>query len=265
MSNETQKTNAAPCGAHAVVLMAKLESIQSNADGSVTLIGGTRGDNDNLFPVEVRANETAAEQVNALVQQAKTKGMPGINIWAYGPSEVEFATSKEGDQRPLKLCICADMVRPAHPNQKVEPLQNSGLYFATPSIREGNNNDGTKYYQGSLEFPHLSTEREERNASPAVVKLTGGAAEKLFEMNGKDLMVSGRFTRQTGDMGGKGFDHISFAVSTACELRFPAGTPRMAPKATASNTVVTADYETGFGSEAGDQEAAKAAFASMDF
>lgn len=265
MSNETNQTNAAPCGAAAVVMMAKLESVVSNADRSVIVNGVTRGDNENNFPVEVRASETAAQQVLAEVQKAKAKDLPGIKIWAHGPCEVDFDTSKEGDQRVLKLCICADLVRPAHPLSKVEPMQNSGVFFGSPSIRTGSRDDGTNYYSGALEFPHLSTEREAKNSSPAAAKLTGGSAEALNEHNGKSVMVSGRFTRQTGDMNGKPYDHISLMVSTACEIRIPGGTPRTAPKATASNTVVTADYESGFGDEGGDSEAAKAEFASMDF
>ena len=264
MSNELKETNAAPCGAAAVVMMAKFEGVVTNADGSVIVNGVTLGDNDNYFPVEVRATETAAEQVKSEVAKAQAKGeLPGIKIWAHGPCEVEFETSKAGDKRVLKLCVCADLVRPAHPNPQIEPFQNSVVLFGNPSIREGGNAD-EKYYQGSLEFPHLSTERAEANASPAEVKLAGGSAKALFEQNGRDLMVSGRFTRQTGEVNGKAYDHISLSVSTACEIRIPGGTPRKAPKATASNTVVTADYESGFG-DVGDNQAAKDAFASMDF
>ncbi len=265
MSIQTNETNAAPCGAAAVVLAAKLESIKTNADGAVTVVGITQGDNDKTFPVEVRATETAAKQILAEVDKAAAKQMPAIKIWAHGPCEVDFETSKEGDQRVLKLCIGADLVRPAHPMMKVEPLQNSVVLFGSPSIASGEGKEGGKWYKGSLEFPHLSTEREAKNVSPAAAKLTGKSAESLIEQNGTDLMVSGRFTRQTGEMNGNAYDHISLSVSTACEIRIPGGTPRQAPKATASNTVVTADYETGFGDEGGSVDAARADLASLDF
>ena len=269
MSNDTKQTNAAPCGAVAAVLMAPLERITTNADGTVTVLGVTRGDNENNFPIEVRASEIAAQQILCEVDKAKAKEMPGIKIWAHGPCEVDFDTSKEGDQRVLKLCIAADLVRSAHPLMKVEPLQNSGVFFGSPSVASGESQDDRgnvrKWFKGSLEFPHLSTKREEKNSSPAAAKLTGTSAEALSEQNGTDLMVSGRFTRQTGEVGGNAFDHISLSVSTACEIRIPGGTPRQAPKATASNTVQTADYEAGYSDSNADLEAAKAEFASMDF
>ncbi len=269
MTNAINETNAAPCGSAAAVVLAKLESVTENSDGTISVLGLTRGDNENYFQVEIRAKETAAEQVQTEVAKAKAKGKPGFRIWAHGPCEVDFATSKEGDQRVLKLCIGADIIRPAHPNPQVEPLQNSGVFFGSPSVHAGDRNDGTKYFQGSLEFPHLCTQREEKSVAPAAAKLTGASAEDLNEYNGKDVMVSGRFTRQTGDMNGKPYDHISLSVSTASEIRVPGGTTRMAPRATASNKVVTADYEAGFddGGEASAAAtaAAKAEFASMDF
>lgn len=260
----TNEINAAPCGAMALVMAAKLEKIVENGDGSVVVNGITYGDNENKIDVEVRATETAAEQVLAEVAKAKSKGLPAIKVWAHGPCELEFDTSVKGDKRVLKLCIGADLVRPAHPSMQIEPLQNSGVFFGSAAVNSGESKDGRKWFKGSLEFPHLSTEREAKNVSPAAAKLTGGSAEALAEQNGKDLMVSGRFTRQTGEIGGNAYDHISFAVSTAVEIRVPGGSPRMAPKAKASNTVVTADYESGF-EEGGDVEAAKAAFADMDF
>ena len=265
MSNQTMETNAAPCGAVAAVLMAPLDRITTNPDGTVTVQGVTRGDNENNFPIEVRASEFAAQQVLCEIDKAKAKGIPGIKIWAHGPCEVDFETSKEGDQRVLKLCIAADLVRSAHPLSKIEPLQNSGVFFGSPSVATGESKDGRKWFKGSLEFPHLNTKREEKNSSPAAAKLTGASAEALSDQNGTDLMVSGRFTRQTGEVGGNAYDHISLSVSTACEIRIPGGTPRQAPKPTASNTVQTADYETGYGDSSADLEAAKAEFASMDF
>lgn len=265
MSNELNQPNAAPCGAFGAVVAALIEDITTNTDGSVTVKAHTLGDNDKKFPIEVRATETPRDQIFAEIDKAKAKGIPGIRIWAYGPTEVDFSLSKEGDQRALTLCICADVVRPAHPLSSIEPLQNAGVVFGSPAITEGAGNDGSKYYRGELEFPHLTTQRDGSNKSPAVMKLTGAAAEALFPYNGKDVMVSGRFTRQTGEMNGKGYDHISLSVSTACEIRIPGGTPRKAPKATSSNTVVTADYESGFGDNAADLEAARAEFASTDF
>jgi len=264
MSNQINETNAAPCGAAAVVMAAKIEGVATKEDGVVVVNGITRGDNENNISVEVRATETAAEQILAEVAKAKTKELPGIKIWVHGPCELEFETSAAGDQRVLKLCVGADLVRPAHPLMKVEPLQNSFVLFGSASITEGGR-EGKTFYAGSLEFPHLATERVAGNSSPAAAKLTGGSAEALFESNGKDLMVSGRFSRQTGEMNGKPYDHISLAVSTAVEIRIPGGTPRRAPKATASNTVVTADYESGWGDEGSVSDAAKAEFAALDF
>jgi hypothetical protein len=258
------ESNAAPCGASGAVINIHLDAITTNPDGSVVALGNTLGDNDNKFSVEVRANDVAAQQIQAEVTKAKAKGIPGIRIWAYGPCEVDFDRSKEGDLRVLKLCICADLVRPAHPLSKVEPLQNAGVFFGCPSITEKTGDNG-KYYMGSLEFPHLTTQREGSSSSPAAVKLSGKSAEELFAYNGKDVMVSGRFTRQTGEMNGNPYDHISLSVSTACEIRIPGGMPRRAPAATTSNTVVTADYEVGFGDTSADLEAARAEFASADF
>ena len=75
-----------------------------------------KGDNENNFPIEVLASETAAQQIQCEVDKAKAKQISlAIKIWVHGPCEVEFDTSKEGDQRLLKLCVAADLVRPAHP------------------------------------------------------------------------------------------------------------------------------------------------------
>ncbi len=263
MSNETIERSAAPCGAMAAVLLVKLDDINFASDGSVTMKGGTKGDTKGMFPVEVSANETAAEQVKVFADRAKAQGVPGIKIWVHGPAEVDFSRSKQGDERVLKLCIGADLIRGAHADEKIEPLQNAGVLFGTPDVEKKTSKEGQPYYMGKLTFTHLASGLVEGDIAPAEVKLSGASAEKLLDNNGENVIVSGRFSRQTGTSNGNAFDHISFAVNNAASITIPNSAGRKAPQSNTSNTLQMG-YENDVDDVAKSNESLKAAFDSMD-
>ena len=257
-------TNAALCGQLTAVCMAKVENLTEEADGSVTVVAGTEGNNDNVFKVVVRAREAAAKQLVACRAAAQKKGEPLFRFMASGPCEVELETNKVGkENQPLSLTLAAVIARAVHPSRKIEPNQNSAVLMGR-IIRTTFNGGGSKV---DLQFGHLTSAIDSAQA-PAAVKLSGGSVGKLEPYADQDVMVTGSFTRHTGleqKDGIPAHDSVSFTVDSAQLIQIAAGRTRYQSKRKDSADVVVNDYEQGFEGNESNAEEMKQSLKDMDF
>lgn len=266
MSNLIDKqTNASLCGLATMVCEALPKNLTENADGSVTVKAGTQGNNENTVMVIVRAKEAAAKQLQASQKSAVEKGKSVFRFQVSGPVEVDLDTNKLGaENKPLILNVAATMARAVHPNEKVDPLQNTALLTARVVVTNfKNGNSGL-----SLQFGHLTSEVDEAMA-PAAVKLSAASEKLLAAYADQDVMVAGTFTRQTAEEARDGYnpyDHVSFTVDSAQLIQISAGKTRYQKGLKQKpQDLVVSDYETGYESDADAQTDTKKDLSDLDF
>ena len=154
------------------------------------------------------------------------------------------------------------MVRPVHPNEEVEPLQNNCMVMGRV-IK-------TKFQNGSekvdLQFGHLASAIED-GSSPAAVKLSGGTVKLLSDYDGQDVQLCGAFTRCTAEKAEgeiPAHDSVSFAASSGQLVQIAGGRTRYQPKKQNKSNVITASYEDGYDVPV-DKESVKQSLADLDF
>ena len=264
MSNLIDTSNtAALCGSGSVTMQVNNNDVTENSDGSVNLIGGTKGFSEHGFKIELRVTGVAATQVKVLQQEAIKNGKKGFKCYVSGPAEVELGTNKVGkEEQPVSLAMTGNLLRPALYSNEKDPLQNT-FVLCGHVVQKVFKDGGTAI---SLEFGHLASEIQEGD-SPAAVKLSTKTAELLAEYVGQDVMLCGSFSRwiqEKPDGKYNAYDSFSFSADSGQLIAIAGGKTRYNTRTPRANSVATTGYEDQGNSEA-DNKGLNNDIEDMDF
>ncbi len=253
---------AALCGSMTATLFAKTETFVEHPDGSVEVICGTQGNNENYFKVRTTATESAAKQLKIEYAKAVKKGDPAFRFQGAGPIEADTELSKVGKEATLSLHLSATLIRPVHPNPSIDPTMNAAMIFGRARA--------TKFGSLEIQFGHLQSALDD-STGPVAVPLSRKSSEDLIAAGAtdQDVMLSGVFTRQTNETAEGAIpahDKISFTVDGAQKIELTATRTRYPGTKKVVNSAVTADYEDGYDTDdTKNSSSIKAEYANIDF